>query len=87
MIKVSIFNCEVDAELLNYQNIPGVFYYRLYSNIDYEKGGVDFGENNILYEAGNSQIGFNYLLGRIDKLGKFITIFNWVTKERLVYEI
>lgn len=87
MIKVDIFNNEVDAELLNYRNIPGVFFYRLYSDINYETGGVDFGENNILYEAGNSQIGYNYLLGNIDRQGKFNSILNWVSKERLVYEI
>lgn len=87
MIKVDIFNCEVDADLLNYQNIPGVSFYKLYSNLDYEKGGVDFGINNILYEAGNSQIGFNYLLGSIDKYGKFNSVFNWITKDRLVYEV
>ena len=38
-------------------------------------------------EAGNSQIGYNYLLGNIDRQGKFNSILNWVSKERLVYEI
>lgn len=86
MIKVDIFNNYVNAELIEVRNIPGVNYYKLYSEVD-TSGGVDFGENNILYEAGNSMVGYNYFIGHLDpRTGRYIPIFNWVTQERMVYE-
>ena len=88
MIQVNIFNNIVDADLLNYGNIPGVYYYRLYSNLDSYDSGVDFGENDVLYEAGNSQVGYNYFLGSVDRqTGKFIGRINWISKDRILYEI
>ena len=86
MIKVDIFNNFVSAEILNIRSVPGVNYYRLFSEVGTD-GGVDFGENNILYEAGNSMVGYNYFIGHIDtNSGRYIPIFNWITKERMVYE-
>ena len=86
MIKVNLFNNLSDADLLDFVRVPGVNYYRLYSDLE-PSGGVDYGENNILYEAGNSMVGYNYFLGRLDgKTGKFNSVLNWISKERLVYE-
>jgi hypothetical protein len=87
VIQVNIFNNIVDADLLNYGNIPGVYYYRLYSNLDSYEEGVDFGETDVLYEAGNSTVGYNYFLGGVDrKTGRFVGRINWISKERIVFE-
>lgn len=88
MIQVSIFNNIVEADLLNYGNIPGVYYYRLYSNLDsYEDGGVDLGTLDVLYEAGNSQVGYNYFLGEINRqTGRFEGKINWISHDRIVFE-
>lgn len=87
MIQVQIFNNIVDADLLNYGQTPGVSYYRLYSNMESYDSGVDFGDMDVLFEAGNSAVGFNYYLGTVDRrTGQFIGKINWISKERIVFE-